>query len=330
MTTDDRAGLEALAFAMDDLVDGDPGLQFNVAGSTPELLDELGRRLAGLGQRARGWRVVPESLGWLALWNRTVAVADANHAACHGGSSYGLQVLWRAAFEIQYHLLVISDPGRIRWPEGSDDEVPESAMTANDRLCAYVAYGLSNDARQFGLLTQSWLLRALWDEGDEPPSAEQQVFRKLAQHVLGEEEQAAGDSRSARSQNRRWANAQKKRIDAWLEHPRLARWATVIKGINGGRGPGTFYGVLNPRRDSLGQDTFRTPLAIATPEYSRVSSLFHGSTIEGFVEAQDGRIGAARAEAADIDRQARANIYVLMMCWLLLHSLAAQVDEVAL
>jgi hypothetical protein len=320
--------LESLAFDLPDLAGSEPGLEFRVASTTEELLRELHCRLLGLGHRARAWRVVPETIGWMTLWSRALAVADANRAAYVGASLFAAQITWRAAFELQYHLVVISDPARIRWPDIAGPGNPEHDMSTDDRLCAYLAFCLWNDARYFESQSRGWRLRRIWREEEDAPAdtAEAQVLelarRVLPEGLAGEK----GDPRELRHRNWRRARIRGDRANHWLGHPRLMRWAETIRATNGGRGPNTFYGVLNPRRDSLAQDTFKTPFALGATEYNRVSALLHGSMLDGFLKLDGTSLALDRAGTDEIEKEVRNNLYTLIMCWLALHELAAHVD----
>lgn len=293
-------------------------------GERRAIFSSLAKTTASL-HKASKWRPSAETLAWITLWSRNWVLSISAIGALDSKSPLLLEILWRAAFELNLQLSAIINPnapGVLPVNKLKNEEI----IGLKDRLCAYTAWALVNDQKYLSSLLRKNTLKQIYNIDKEYDEQTEATLEPLNVALWGDAERpiVGKDAAEERRKTRENLFSRRNKIIDLLADAKLKNWRNRIEIDK----PRTFFSLLSKFDSSIMQRIKSIGFEFATALYDRPSSLLHGSTIEGFVDLSGPNISPeaaisqvhAEREASNIRRYCHNNGFALEAISLVLDS----------
>ena len=212
--------------------------------------------------------LTPERLSWTTLWTRVFSSLEAALLAISKNSDYTLKIVSRAVFEDSLHGRMLLEPG-------------QNNLDIHDKLCAYATWCLWNDRQVINEILDN--LDKIWASSPTDDIALNPEVRSAFESIFGRLNlQSKQELIWQKQKQRERAEEALKRMNSWIQHPKLEPWLERIRNLKKRKIRPSFYSLLDEKTSNvkkLVEDEY-SDIDFGYILFKESSNLIHGSTIE--------------------------------------------------
>lgn len=247
---------------------------------------------AHLLEHINDFTATPERIAWLNIWSKTFSAIDSALTSLQTDSHYVLKVLSRVVFETKLHVLTILEAvlniyqikkskHRIRILATSETD---SWKEAQNRICAYAAWGLWNDKQLILEQLDPGRLDRVWDPNPVHEIVKDPGKREVHETLFGPLKlETEVELLVQRRRQEKSLRKTEERLRDWLNDPKLIVWHEKLRNSYELKHRElTFFELLNENEKTIRRKLKNLNLDFSYPSYKQGSMIIHGSTFEQF------------------------------------------------